>query len=89
MKGTPEGKKALEALKAALKDRDASVRIYAAQAVYEVDKQLKPAVQVLLECLKDTEEGVRAAAAFVLGEIGPPAATSSASPSGACSVYRC
>src|SRR5262249_36202956 len=55
------------------KERDSSVRLYAAQALYAITGRIDLSVPTLVACLRDEEPGVRAAAAEVLGEIGPKA----------------
>jgi len=54
---------------AALNDKDASVRLYAAQALWIVARQ-PLAVGVLKKCLRDEAAGIRAAAAQALGDMG-------------------
>jgi HEAT repeat protein len=57
---------------AALNDKDAGVRLYAAQALYILTRQTDPAVGVLKKCLNEPDEpGIRAAAAEALADIGP------------------
>jgi HEAT repeat protein len=63
------------ALRRALDDREARVRIKAALALYQVDrKTADQSITVLIKALNDRNPGVRLEAISTIGEIGPAAA---------------
>ena len=55
---------------AAFDDKDASVRLFAAQTLWIVTRRWQLVVPVLKKCLRDDEPGIRASAAEFLGELG-------------------
>src|SRR5262249_45128152 len=67
------GKPLLEALRAALADKDTDVRIAAADALWLVSKQTDEAQPVLCEALKEADADGRRYAGEVLGRIGAAA----------------
>ncbi len=75
LRGTPDGTKAADALKAALTDRHAELPAAAAYALGELKDQR--AVTGLIEMLRDRQQSakVRVAAARALGRIGAASAT--------------
>src|SRR5262249_45333522 len=56
-------------------DKEASVRVRAAEALWKIDRQTTTTVPVLVEVLKDEKVSleIRENAAEVAGQIGPPA----------------
>jgi HEAT repeat protein len=71
-----KAKDALPALHMALSDSDSQVRVDAAYAVWQIDRDAAKAVPVLTAALKDEASqnpGARQRAVFRLGHIGPPA----------------
>jgi hypothetical protein len=65
--------KAIPALSQATKDKDGSVRAWAALALGEIGPDAKEAVLVLIKLVRDPEEGCRNDACIALGDIGPAA----------------
>lgn len=63
-----EAKAAIPALSAALNDNEASVRVYAAEALWRIDER-KEGTPTLLEEAKDSRSGSRFKAAYVLWNI--------------------
>jgi HEAT repeat protein len=65
----------LPALRDRLKDSDLQVRVFAAEAIWNVEGKSDPVVPALLEVLKDRNNPGRARerAAYALGRIGPAA----------------
>src|SRR5262245_20633549 len=65
---------AIPALRDALKDGDAHVRVKAAEALWKVEQPpLKVVLPVLVGGLTDKQASARALAAKALAEVGPPA----------------
>ena len=69
----PEPKGIVSALIEAFKDKDSSIRHYAAHYLGRFRSAAKEAVPVLIEALKDENAMIRFYAASVLGSIGPDA----------------
>ena len=70
-KGKAESKEAVPALIKALKDQDAFVRRYAAQALGEIGPDARSAASALTTALNDSRKEVQSSAARALGKIGP------------------
>jgi HEAT repeat protein len=68
----PAAREAVLSLRAALKDENAFVRAYAAEALWQVDRQAQ-AITVLRELLKEEDFRVRILAADILGRMGKDA----------------
>src|SRR5262249_14584322 len=69
-----KAKEAIASLEPLLKDKNASVRAHAAQAIWRIDPtRAGDIVPVLAEALKDENRAVRMGAAVTLGQIGPAA----------------
>lgn len=67
-------KDAIPALEAAFKDKNASVRAHAAQAVWRIDRtRAGDIVSVLADALKDDNRAVKMGAVITLGQIGKAA----------------
>jgi HEAT repeat protein len=64
----------LGALRAALKDADADVRAWSAQAIGDIGAGAAPAVPDLIALLGNADIGSRNSACIALGDIGPAAA---------------
>jgi len=70
----PEARPAIDDLKLVLHDEDVSVRLYAAQALWVMDRQHTAAViPVFTKALNARDTSHRATAAYMLGRIGPQA----------------